>query len=159
MDRRGSLSSVFKRSEKARPVIGLDTNILLRWLIPDVAGRLASSESEIERVSGIFLLDGAQFFINPVVLAEIAWMLERKLKLARTDVSEVVTRLLHAENIMVGNDAEVRAAQDEFDRSGANLADCVIAQLDLAAGCSHTLTFDREAARTTGFRYVEDDKE
>jgi len=137
-------------------VIGLNTNVLLRWLIPDVEGKLASSESEIERVSKIFLLDGAQFFINPVVLAETAWMLERKLKLAHPDVSEVVTRLLHAENITVGNDAEVRAAQDQFDQSGANLADCVIAQLNLAAGCSHTLTFDREAARTTGFRHVED---
>jgi predicted nucleic-acid-binding protein len=137
-------------------VIGLDTNVLLRWIIPDVEGKLSSSAWEIERVSKIFLLQGAQFFINPVVLAETAWMLEKKLKLARPDVSEVVTRLLHAENITVGNDSEVRAAQDQFDQSGANLADCVIAQLNLTAGCPHTLTFDREAAGTAGFRHVDD---
>ena len=119
-------------------------------------GKLGSSESEIERVSKIFLIDGAQFYINPIVLAETAWMLERKLKLARPDVSEVVARLLHAENITVGNDAEVRAAQHQFDRSGANFADCAIAQLNLTAGCSHTLTFDREAARTAGFRHVDE---
>ena len=140
-------------------MIGLDTNVLLRWLIPDVEGKLGSSESEVERVSKIFGLDGAQFFINPVVLAETAWMLERKLKLSRPDVSEVVTRLLHAENITIGNDAEVRAAQDQFDRTGANFADCVIAQLNLTAGCACTLTFDRQAARTTGFLHVDDHQE
>ncbi len=137
-------------------MIGLDTNVLLRWLIPDREGKLGSSEAEIERVSKIFLVDGAQFFINVVVIAETAWMLEKKLKLARADVSEVVTRLLHTENITVGNDAEVRAAQHQFDQSGANLADCVIAQLNLTARCSHTLTFDREAARTAGFRHVDE---
>jgi predicted nucleic-acid-binding protein len=137
-------------------VIGLDTNVLLRWLIPDQEAKLGSSEGEIERVSRIFLIDGAQFFINPVVIAETAWMLEKKLKLARPDVSEVLTRLLDAENITVGNDAEVRAAQHQFDQSKANLADCVIAQLNLTARCSHTLTFDREAARTAGFRHVDD---
>ena len=83
-------------------------------------------------------------------------MLEKKLKLGRNDVSEVVTRLLHAENITVDNDAEIRAAQHQFDQSGANLADCMIAQLNLTAGCRHTLTFDREAARTAGFRHVDD---
>jgi hypothetical protein len=36
------------------------------------------------------------------------------------------------------------------------LADCVIAQLNLTAGCLHTLTFDREAAGTAGFRHVDD---
>jgi predicted nucleic-acid-binding protein len=137
-------------------MIGLDTNVLLRWLIPDRDGKLGSSEAEIERVSKIFLVDGAEFFINSVVIAETAWMLEKKLKLARTDVSQVVNRLLHAENIAVGNDAEVRTAQSVFEQSRANLADCVIAQLNLTARCSHTLTFDREAARTAGFRHVDD---
>jgi predicted nucleic-acid-binding protein len=137
-------------------VIGLDTNVLLRWLIPDREGELGSSDSEIERVSKSFLTDGARFFINAVVIAETAWMLEKRLKLARTDISDVVTRLLHAENITLGSDAEVRAAQHQFDQSRANFADCLIAQLNLTAGCLHTLTFDREAARTAGFRHVDD---
>ena len=137
-------------------MIGLDTNVLLRWLIPDREGKLRSSDAEIERVSKIFLVDGAQFFINAVVIAETAWMLEKRLKLARSHVSEVVNRLLLAENITVGNDVEVRAAQREFDQSGANLADCLIAQLNLTAGCLHTLTFDIDAAHTAGFRHVDD---
>jgi predicted nucleic-acid-binding protein len=137
-------------------VIGLDTNVLLRWLIPDLESNLGSSEAEIERVSKILLAEGISFFVNSVVIAETAWVLERTLKLARPDVSKVVSHLLYAKNITVGSDAEVRAAQSEFEQSNANLADCLIAQLNLTAGCSHTLTFDRKASRTSGFRHVDE---
>lgn len=137
-------------------MIGLDTNILLRWLILPGEGDLGSSDAEMERASQIILTEGAQFFVNAIVIAETAWILEQKLKLARSDVSEVIDRLLHAENITVGNDVAVRAAQMQFEPSSANFADCLIAQLNLAAGCSHTLTFDRKAGRTAGFRHVED---
>jgi predicted nucleic-acid-binding protein len=137
-------------------VIGLDTNILLRWLLLPREGDVGSSDAEIARVSEIILAEGAQFFVNPIVLAETSWILEQKLKLRRPDVSEVLGRLLHSENITVGNDAEVRAAQMQFERSSANFADCLIARLNLAAGCSHTLTFDRKAGRASGFRHVDD---
>jgi predicted nucleic-acid-binding protein len=137
-------------------VIGLDTNVLLRWLIPDLESNLGSSEAEIERVSRTLQAEGARFFVNPIVIAETAWVLERTLKLARPDVSQVVSSLLYAENITVGNDAEVRAAQSEFEQSNAGLADCLIAQLNLAAACTHTLTFDQRASRTAGFRHVDE---
>ncbi|MBX9590402.1 MAG: type II toxin-antitoxin system VapC family toxin [Hyphomonadaceae bacterium] len=137
-------------------MIGLDTNILLRWLILPGEDDLGSSDAELERASQIIFAESAQFFVNAIVIAETAWVLEQKLKLDRSDVLEVIERLLHAENITVGNDVAVRAAQMQFKLSSANFADCLIAQLNLAAGCSHTLTFDRKAGRTAGFRHVED---
>ncbi len=137
-------------------MIGLDTNILLRWLILPGEGDLGSSDAEMQRASRIILTEGAQFFVNSIVIAETAWILEQKLKLDRADVLEVIGRLLHAENITVGNDVAVRAAQMQFELSSVNFADCLIAQLNLAAGCSHTLTFDRKAGRAAGFRHVED---
>jgi predicted nucleic-acid-binding protein len=137
-------------------VIGLDTNILLRWLISPQMGDIGSSDVEIERASAIIVAEGMQFFVNPIVLAEMAWILEQKLRLARADVSEVVGRLLHSENITIGCSTDVRLAQVQFEQSSANFADCMIAQLNLAAGCSHTLTFDQKAGRTPGFRHVND---
>ena len=136
-------------------MIGLDTNILLRWLVPP-EGDVGSSDAELERVAEIILAERAQFFVNAIVIAETAWILEQKLRLARPDVSEIINRLLYSVNIVVGNDAEVRAAQMQFEASSANFADCLIAQLNLAAGCAHTLTFDRKAGRTPGFRHVDD---
>jgi predicted nucleic-acid-binding protein len=137
-------------------VIGLDTNILLRWLLSPAEGDLGSSDAEIERVSAIIQAPGARFHVNPMVVADTAWILEQKLKLTRTDVALVVERLLYSENVEVGSRAEVAAAQAAFAASNANFADCLIAQLNLAAGCSHTLTFDRRASRTLGFRHAGD---
>jgi predicted nucleic-acid-binding protein len=91
-------------------LIGLDTNILLRWLILPAQGDLGSSEAEIARVTEILLDGTARFFVNPIVLAETAWILEQKLKVPRRDVAEVVDRLLYSENVVVGEEDRVRAA-------------------------------------------------
>jgi predicted nucleic-acid-binding protein len=75
-------------------VIGLDTNILVRWLVsPDQAG-LASSDAELEQVERVVNAEGASLFINVVVIAETAWIMEKKLDLGRDVVSAIISRLL-----------------------------------------------------------------
>lgn len=147
MDRRGPV---------ARPeaVIGLDTNVLLRWLLTPAHGDIGSSDAEIARVADLILEAGAEFYVNAIVIAETAWILEQKLKVSRADLSETISRLRYAGNIVLGNAAEVGAAQAAFEQSNANFADCLIGQLNLGAGCGHTLTFDRKASRTPGFRHA-----
>jgi predicted nucleic-acid-binding protein len=137
-------------------VIGLDTNILVRWLVSPEQADLASSDAELERVASIVNAEGASLFVNAVVLAETAWIMEKKLDLDREVVSGVVGRLLFAENITLGNDPEIRAALLLYASSNIGFADCLIAEMNLAAGCSHTLTFDKKASRTAGFRHVDD---
>jgi predicted nucleic-acid-binding protein len=137
-------------------VIGLDTNILVRWLVsPDLAD-LASSDAELEHVARIVSAKDASLFINVVVIAESAWIMEKKLDLGRDDISAVIGRLLSAENITLGSDLEMGAALLLYTSSTIGFADCLIAKLNLAAGCTHTLTFDRKASRTAGFRHVDD---
>jgi predicted nucleic-acid-binding protein len=137
-------------------VIGLDTNILVRWLVLPDHGDLASSDAELERVAEIVGGEGVSLFVNAVVMAEMAWIMERKLDLTREIVSALMNRLLFAENITLGNDLETRAALRLYDSSNIGFADCLIASMNVAAGCSHTLTFDKRAARTAGFRHVDD---
>lgn len=140
-------------------MIGLDTNVLLRWLLlpeeGEVGSKSAEIEAEIEKVSAIILSPGARFFVNVIVIAEVAWILEQKLRLKRKMVNDVVDRLLYSINITVGNAAQVRAAQLKFMATTANFADCLIAQLNLDAGCRYTLTFDRKAGKGSGFRHVD----
>ena len=154
MDRCGEIT-LTNAWQKAAAVIGLDTNILLRWLISPDQADLSSSDAELERVSQIVNTNNT-LFINAVVIAETAWIMEQKLDLGREAVSEIIGRLLYAENVTLGNDPETRAALVLHASSNIGFADCLIAQINLAAGCSHTLTFDQRAARTTGFRHVDD---
>lgn len=81
--------------------------------------------------------EGVPLFVNVVVMAEAAWIMEKKLELDRDVVSGVISRLLLAENITLGNDLETRAALLLFTSSNIGFADCLIAKLNLAAGCAH----------------------
>jgi predicted nucleic-acid-binding protein len=137
-------------------VIGLDTNILVRWLVSPDEADLASSDAELEQVAAVVDAEGASLFVNVVVMAETAWIMEKKLDLGRDVVSGVISRLLHAENITLGNDPEMREAFLLYASSSIGFADCLIAKLNLAAGCTHTLTFDKKASRTADFRNVAD---
>ena len=103
-----------------------------------------------------FDAEEAALFVNVVVIAETAWIIEKKLELGRDVVSAVISRLLLAENITLGNDLEMRAALLLYTSSNVGFADCLIAKLNLAAGCAHTLTFDKKASRAAGFRHVDD---
>jgi predicted nucleic-acid-binding protein len=156
VDRRSKITELASDPQEAPVVIGLDTNVLVRWLVSPDQADLASSDVELERVGKIVSAEGASLFVNAVVIAETAWIMERKLDLSREVVSAVINRLLFAENIKLGNDLEMRAALMLYALSNIGFADCLIAELNLAAGCMHTLTFDRKASRTAGFRHVED---
>lgn len=136
-------------------MIGLDTNILLRWLLLPHEGDLRSSNLEIEKIASVIRTKGARFFVNVVVLAEVTWILEQKLKLTKPAVTEVIDRLCYATNIEVGNDGMVRHALTAYSISNAGFADCLIAAANLFAGCSHTLTFDRKASKTPGFLHID----
>jgi len=137
-------------------VIGIDTNIVLRWLLSPDTDELGSSKAELELVERTFRAKGAEFYVNPIVLAETTWILEQKLKLARADVCEVVDRLLYSTNVTMGDADAVAAARRAYQASNIGFADCLIASMNLQAGCTHTLTFDRKAGRSGGYRNIRD---
>jgi predicted nucleic-acid-binding protein len=133
-------------------MIGLDTNILLRWLIDSDEAGISSSKREIELVSKLLLSEKIKFFVNPIVISETSWILEQKLKLKRHEVGEVIDRLLYAVNIVLGEPEAVKEARSVYEESGAGFADCLLGRMNVRAGCSHTLTFDKKASRSIGFR-------
>jgi predicted nucleic-acid-binding protein len=135
-------------------VIGIDTNILLRWLIAPDEWDIGSSKAEAAVVAKTILADDADFFVNPIVVAETTWILEQKLKVGRAVVCEVVDRLLYSANVTVGEANAVNAARQVYAKSNIGFADCLISSINREAGCDHTLTFDKKASRQAGFRNI-----
>jgi predicted nucleic-acid-binding protein len=136
-------------------VIGLDTNVLLRWLLDDsiVAD---DTPAQTELVSRTILESGETFFVNHIVLAETIWVLRNKVGQSRKVIEEIVDRLLHSSNVETENAEVVQRALDAFVAGKADFADYLIAEVNLAAGCSSTLTFDRKAARHSGFSKIDE---
>jgi len=136
-------------------MIGIDTNVLLRWLVSPDEWDIGSSKSESDLVEKTIRAKGAEFFVNPIVVAETTWILERKLKLTRADVCEVVDRLLYSTNITLGLASAVNDARQIYQESNVGFADCLISCINRGAGCAYTLTFDKKAARQAGFRNIQ----
>lgn len=62
--------------------------------------------------------------------------------------------LLELSNLTIGGATELREALAEFELHRGDLNDHLIAAHDRSAGCDHTLTFDKKAARSKRFKLV-----
>lgn len=121
--------------------VGIDTNILLRMVLNDDPEQRA-----IALAFGEGLSDEAPGYISLIVLVEFAWSLSSRYRQPKEQVLDAVRRLLKTQTLVIESfDAVVRA----LERSSSPLvdfADALIAEHNLAMGCSHTVTFDQNAA-------------
>jgi predicted nucleic-acid-binding protein len=128
-------------------MIGLDTNVLVRYLTQDDSVQSARATAIIEKR----LTAAEPGFVSVVAMVETVWVLERSYGLTQKQVAAAVERILQIEALVVENEQEVFAAMAVIKESLGSFADAVIAAMGANAGCSHTLTFDRSALRIPGF--------
>lgn len=123
-------------------MLGLDTNILLRYVLDDdavqspVAVRIVETECTPNQPG----------FINHVVLCELVWTLASGYRQPRAKISELIAGLLRIDRLAVEEPQEVAAAIVAF-QAGADFSDALVAIRNQRLGCSTTLTFDRKVAR------------
>jgi predicted nucleic-acid-binding protein len=128
-------------------MIGLDTNVLVRYLTQDDPVQSRKATEIIERR----LTQQNPGFVGIVAMVETVWVLDRAYSLAADEVAEAVERMLQVEVLIVENEQEVFTAMTAVKDGQGSFADAVIAALGARAGCSRTLTFDRKAARLPSF--------
>lgn len=127
--------------------IGIDTNIVIRWLVEE-----RGAESQAEKAVRIMGQDGLH--LSLVALAEVIWVLNRTYGFTRSQIVRVVDALLGMGNVDTGRRDVIQAALADFEVHGGDFNDHLIASLDETAGCDHTLTFDKKAARSKRFKLV-----
>src|SRR5437763_816485 len=128
-------------------MIGLDTNVLVRYLAQDDPVQSRKATELIERR----LSEEEPGFISVVAMAEVIWVLERAYGLADQDVAAAIEGLLQAEVLVVENEQEVFQAMIALKEGRGSFADALIGGLGAKAGCSRTFTFDRRARRLENF--------
>jgi predicted nucleic-acid-binding protein len=131
-------------------VIGIDTNVLVRYLAQDDPIQSARATALIEGR----LTAREPGFISVVAMAETAWVLDRAYGMTPTEIAGAIERLLQADLLMVESEQEVFASMTVLKEGRGSFADALIAALGARAGCSHTVTFDRKALRIAGFATV-----
>jgi predicted nucleic-acid-binding protein len=128
-------------------VIGLDTNVLVRYLTRDDETQFRAASTAITAA----IAAGERTYICLAVLLETVWVLDRAYGVDRAGIARTLQGLLETADTVLENEPLVEAALDASQAGRADFADYVISLGNLAAGCRHTLTFDDRAGKSPGF--------
>ena len=131
-------------------MIGLDTNVVIRYLTQDDPKQSPIATRLMEKT----LSTDDPGFIPLVVLAEVVWVLVSLYSVDRAGVVEIVSGLLTTEQLRVESAELVWRAKRRYEASKADFSDALIAECAVAAGCKRAVTFDRTAAATSGFELL-----
>lgn len=129
-------------------MIGLDTNVLVRYLAHDHPAQSEQATALIATLS-----ERSPGWISLVTFAELHWVLIRSYRVARRDAVDIVLGLVDAQELHLEQADIVRRAA-ALAAEGADFADALIAESGRAAGCEHTVTFDRRAADGVAMRLL-----
>jgi predicted nucleic-acid-binding protein len=128
-------------------MIGLDTNVLVRYFAQDdpVQSRKASVLIEL-------LTAERPGYVTQVALIEVVWVLGRSYDARREEIAQIIETLLRTKELVVEASETVWKALRLYARSSADFADCLIERACHDAECEYTATFDAKAAKTAGSR-------
>lgn len=131
-------------------MIGIDTNVLLRLLVRDHDAQARAAE----RFITTHCTSEDPGYVSRVVIVEIVWALKVIYDYGRSQIAAAIRGLLDVSELEIESADEVHAAVADFETSAAGFADCLLARTNAAAGCEHTVTLDRKAAKLVGFQLL-----
>jgi predicted nucleic-acid-binding protein len=128
-------------------MLGIDTNVLVRFLVRDDEDQFDKARRLIKREVQV----SAGVFLNLVVLAETEWVLRTRYRVPKIELAEAISGLLDAAEVRFEDEAAVEEALYIWKDSSADFADCLIGAHNRRQGCSATATFDSRAAKLAAF--------
>jgi predicted nucleic-acid-binding protein len=131
-------------------VIGLDTNVLVRYLVQDDPGQARKAARLIRREC----TRESPGFINRIVLCEIVWVLEAAYGYSKQEIAGVLEKVLRTSQLQVEDVQAAWTAFRLYQKSRADFADCLLGAVNRQHGCERTVTFDRQAGELTGFEVL-----
>lgn len=129
-------------------MIGLDTNVVVRYLVGDDPRQSAAAT---ELVTSLTVDEPG--FLSVVTVVETFWVLRRSYRVTAQRCAEVIEGLLDSRELRVQHQEVVRNAVSA-SHNGFDFADAVINELGRRAGCDYTVTFDRGAAGSDQMRLL-----
>lgn len=131
-------------------MIGLDTNVILRYLLQDDPQQARLANRMIDRQ----LSRESPGFISLVAVLEIVWVMRSVLKRTPLQIATHLEQLIAADTLDVQNEAQVLQAAYALKQGTGEFEDALLGALNAWSGCTHTLTFDRRALRLPHFQLI-----
>jgi predicted nucleic-acid-binding protein len=130
-------------------MIGLDTNIIVRYLTHDDPSQTAAAVRVIDSLS-----PDSPGFVSLIVIVELVWVLEVSYRFKKSEIERVLDTLLRSKELVLERAEIVAQTLRKFSTSRADFADCLIERCGHAAECQYTVTFDRNAASAAGMKLL-----
>ena len=128
-------------------MLGVDTNVLVRYLIRDDPPQYEKARRLIDRE----VARGEPVLVSLLVLLETEWVLRSRYELAKVDVIAAFSALLDTADLAFEDEPSVEHAVYSWKDSAVDFADCLIEAHNRRMGCSATATFDGKALKLSGF--------
>ncbi|MFQ3168802.1 MAG: putative nucleic-acid-binding protein [Limisphaerales bacterium] len=119
-------------------MIGLDTNVLIRYLVQDDPRQAKMATKLIEGKCS----KQSPGRISLVVMCELVWVLLGAYRYPKKSVVAALGQLLITAELEVENEEVARLSLDAYRNGAADFADYVIGFSNKKAGCDVTYTFD-----------------
>lgn len=128
-------------------MLGIDTNILVRFLVQDDEAQFEKARKLIKRE----VAAGHRVFVNQLVLMEAEWVLRSRYSVSKHQIIEAISGLLDATDVQFEDEPAIEEAIFIWKESTADFADCLIGAKNRRLGCRATATFDLKASKLPTF--------
>jgi len=128
-------------------LIGIDTNILVRYITQDDELQSGVATEFIEN----YCSNGNKIFVNHLVICELVWVLKKCYKLSKPKSINVIEHILQISQFSIENAQVIWQALTDYKRGSADFADYVVGRTNIFNKCDETVTFDKKASKSKGF--------
>ena len=130
---------------------GLDTNVLVRYLVKDDKKQAEKAGAFIRNATA----NGEYCFINNIVLCETVWVLQSAYAYDKKEIADVLESILATKQFEIERKDITRQAVHDYRKGRGDLADYLIGRINHARGCDATASFDRALKNATTFIVLE----
>lgn len=131
-------------------MLGIDTNVLIRYLTRDDELQFAKVQGLVHRE----LTAGRKLLVSHLVLMEAEWVLRSRYRMTKAEIAAVYIALLESTELQFDDESSLEEALHLWGQHTAGFADCLIAAKNRRLGCDATATFDVKAGRVPGFELI-----
>lgn len=128
-------------------MLGIDTNILVRFLVRDDEAQFEKARKLIKRE----ISAGRRVFVNQLVLMETEWVLRSRYAVPKNQIIGAISGLLDASDVQFEDEPAIEEAIFMWRDTAADFADCLIGAKNRRMGCRATASFDVKASKLPGF--------
>ncbi len=127
-------------------MIGLDTNVLVRYLTQDDKQQALAATNLLE--------SGETFFVNLMVLCELVWVLESCYKQKSPEIKQIIQKILSTKQLRIEKSHAVWKALENYEKNSNDFSDCLIGELNNSYECSITYSFDKDTKKLATFKLI-----